>query len=58
MGHLIVKSHSHHHHFMLGWKGLEGIRVGIVSEGYDWGGFARQSFQAGSQCFYKVLWVE
>lgn len=43
---------------MLGWKGLEGIGVGIVSEGYDWGEFARQSFEAGSQSFYKVLWVE
>lgn len=43
---------------MLGWKGLECIGVGIVSEGYDWGGLARQSFEAGSQSFYKVLWVE
>lgn len=58
MGHLMVKSHHNYHHFMLGWKGLEGIGVGIVSEGYDWGGFARQSFEAGSQSFYKVLWVE
>lgn len=43
---------------MLGWKGLEGIWVGIVSEGYDWRGFVRQSFETGSQSFYKVLRVE
>lgn len=43
---------------MFEWNRLEGIGIAKGSEGYDWGGFARQSFEAGSQSFYKVLKVE